>query len=104
MALGEELVGEVGDRHPHVTLAEVDPGDDARAAVQRDQDRRPADLRALRRMHRLGRLDDQPGGLQIAHYGGNRGRCERRPACEIRTGYGTGLGQNSHDPRACVAA
>ena len=42
-------------------------------------------VRALRRMHRLGGLDDQTRGLEIAHDGGNRGRCERRPACEIRT-------------------
>ena len=30
VALGQQLVREVGDRHPQMPLAEVDPGDDAR--------------------------------------------------------------------------
>ena len=87
-----------------MALAEVDPGDDARLAVQRDQDRRPADRRALRRVHGLGRLDDEAGGLQVAHDRGHRGRRERRTAREIGARYGTGLGQNPDDARACVAA
>ena len=87
-----------------MALAEVDPGDDPRLAVQRDQDRRAADRRALGRMHRLGRLDDQPGGVQIAHDGGNRRGRERGTAREIGARHGTGLGQNPDDARACVAA
>jgi hypothetical protein len=87
-----------------VALAEVDPGDDARLAMEGDQDGRPADLRALRRVHRIGGLDDESGGLEIAHHGGDRGRCERGPAREIGARNGTGLGQDSDDSRACVAA
>ena len=104
MALGQQLVREIGDRHPEVALAEVDPGDDARLAVQRDQDRRAADRRALRRVDGLGRFDDQAGGLQVAHDGGHRRRREGGTAREIGARDGTGLGQNPDDARACVAA
>ena len=104
VALGQQLVREIGDRHPQMALAEVDPGDHARLAVQRDQDRRTPDRRALRRVHGLGGLDDEAGGLQVADDRGHRRGRERGTAREIGARHGTGLGQHPDDARSSVAA
>ena len=101
---GQQLVREIGDRHPEMALAEVDPGDDARLAVERDQDRRAPDRRALRRVDGLGRLDDEAGGLEVADDRGHRGGRQGGTAREIGARHGTGLGQNPDDARSRVAA
>jgi hypothetical protein len=87
-----------------MALAEVDPDDDAGPAMEGDQDRGAPDRRALRGVHRVGGLDHEPGGLQVADDRGNGRRGERRTAREIRARHGPGLGQDPDDARASVAA
>ena len=64
LALGEDPRGEVGDRHAHVVVVEVDPDRDARRGVEGEQDRRAAALVAVGG-GRLGALDHEPVGLQL---------------------------------------
>ena len=103
VALGQQRVREIGDREPHVALAEVDSDDDTGTAMQRDQDRRAAQRAAFGRVHGLGRLDDQARRMQFADDGRDRRRGKRSAAREVGARYCADFGQHPDDTRPGVA-
>ena len=84
---GEHRVGEVGDRHAHVTVAEVDPQERPGGAVQREQHRRPAALGAAGGEVDLA-LDDQPARLEVGHEARDRGPRKARLPGDLGPAHG----------------
>src|SRR4051795_2830765 len=101
--LGKDGVGEVGDRDTHVTVAEVDADERPRRLIERDEDRRPAALRAPRRRRALA-LDDQAGGLQVGDETGDRGAAEAGLAGDVGTADRPAVAESVHHAQAVALA
>jgi hypothetical protein len=70
--LGEDLVGEIGDRHGQMALAEVDPDGHACRAIECDQPWRPAAPATVRVVRAIA-VDDHAGLLELGNEAGHGG-------------------------------
>ena len=98
--LGEHDAGAVGDRHPDVPVADVDPGDGAARGGEGDQERRPA-AAALVRAAR-GRWSRRPGPRdQVADQAGDGGPGQTGAAGQVGAARRP-LGRQQGGDRAAV--
>ena len=90
LALGEDGERQVGERHAHRAVVELDTEHAAGRGVEREQDGRPtradgeAPMQAGLVVVGVGTLDDQPAGLELADQARHGRACETRLAGDVR--------------------